>query len=90
MSKIEEALRLAKEQRIDDFRGRTYRDVEVVSPPKNGKVERVLTPPVLYVTRTCTRDTELAGEAIRAGERLVLGIASANRDETVYEEPDRF
>jgi capsular exopolysaccharide synthesis family protein len=48
MSKIEEALRLAKEQRIDEFRGRSYRDVEVVTAPKNGKVERVTTPPSLY------------------------------------------
>ena len=49
-----------------------------------------LDPPVLFVLRNCTRDTELAGESIRAGQRVAVGIASANRDERVFEEPDAF
>jgi len=47
-------------------------------------------PPVLYLIRTCTRRTELGGAVIEAGERVVVGIASANRDEEIYEEGDRF
>jgi hypothetical protein len=47
-------------------------------------------PPVLFLFRTAKVDTELAGEKIRAGERVVMGIASGNRDERVYERPEEF
>jgi len=47
-------------------------------------------PPVLFVLRNCTRDTELENFLIRAGERVVVGIASANRDERIFPEPERF
>ncbi|MBW2426963.1 MAG: cytochrome P450 [Deltaproteobacteria bacterium] len=47
-------------------------------------------PPVLYVIRTCTESCELSGERIEAGERVIVGIASANRDERIYEDPDSF
>jgi cytochrome P450 len=40
--------------------------------------------------RTATRDVELAGHAVHAGDKLLLFYASANRDETVFAEPDRF
>jgi cytochrome P450 len=49
-----------------------------------------LDPPVLFVLRNCTRDTEIAGETIRAGQRVAAGIASANRDERVFDDPDSF
>jgi cytochrome P450 len=45
------------------------------------------TTPVNYMMRTAARDTELAGTKIRAGERLLLFYASANRDEEVFEAP---
>jgi cytochrome P450 len=47
-------------------------------------------PPVLFLFRTARYDTELSGEKIRAGERMILGIASGNRDEDVYERADEF
>ena len=47
-------------------------------------------PPVLYLIRTCTKRSELAGVAIEAGERVVVGIASANRDEEIYEDGEHF
>jgi cytochrome P450 len=47
-------------------------------------------PPVLFLFRTAKVDTELGGEKILAGERIVMGIASGNRDERVYERPDEF
>ena len=47
-------------------------------------------PPVLFLFRTAERDTELSGEKIPAGERIVLGIASGNRDESVYERAGEF
>jgi cytochrome P450 len=40
--------------------------------------------------RTATRDVELRGQQIRAGEKVVLWYASANRDEEVFEKPFRF
>ena len=40
--------------------------------------------------RTATRDTTLGGTAIREGDRVVLYYTSANRDEDVFREPDRF
>jgi len=46
--------------------------------------------PVHYFRRTATRDTELSGQKIRAGERVVMLYASANRDEAVFRDPDRF
>jgi cytochrome P450 len=44
--------------------------------------------PLAHMRRTATRDTELMGQAIRAGEKLALWYVSANRDETVFEDPD--
>jgi cytochrome P450 len=48
------------------------------------------TTPVNYMMRTAACDTELAGQKIRAGERLLLFYASANRDEDVFEAPYSF
>jgi cytochrome P450 len=38
-------------------------------------------PPVLFLFRTVTGDTEISGCPVHAGERVITGIASANRDE---------
>lgn len=46
--------------------------------------------PVHYFRRTATRDSELRGRKIRAGDRVVMMYASANRDEEVFREPQRF
>jgi hypothetical protein len=46
--------------------------------------------PVLFLFRTARADHEIAGEKIRAGERVIIGIASGNRDETVWERADEF
>jgi len=46
--------------------------------------------PVTHMRRTATCDTELAGQRIREGEKLIMWYISANRDETVFEDPDRF
>ncbi|SEL04444.1 Cytochrome P450 [Nonomuraea pusilla] len=47
-------------------------------------------PPVMDFRRTATRDLTLGGTRIRAGEKVVVYHASANRDETVFSDPDRF
>ncbi|GAA4327683.1 cytochrome P450 [Actinomadura luteofluorescens] len=46
--------------------------------------------PVYHFRRTATRDTELGGKAIREGDKVVLWFASANRDEAVFTDPQRF
>ena len=46
--------------------------------------------PILYFRRTATADTELAGTRIEAGDKVIMWYASANFDETVFDEPLRF
>ncbi len=46
--------------------------------------------PISHMRRTATRDVELRGQRIRAGEKVVLWYASANRDAEVFEKPFRF
>src|SRR3954454_11910731 len=47
-------------------------------------------PAFAHFRRTATRDTELAGQKIREGEKVVMWYVSSNRDESRYEDPDRF
>jgi cytochrome P450 len=47
-------------------------------------------PAFAHFARTATRDTELHGQTIREGEKLVMWYPSSNRDETRYEDPDHF
>jgi cytochrome P450 len=44
--------------------------------------------PVIYMRRTATRDVEVAGQAIAEGEKVIMYYGSANRDETVFPNPD--
>lgn len=46
--------------------------------------------PVIYMRRTATRDCELNGHRFSKGDKLLLYYWSANRDETVFDDPDRF
>ncbi len=57
-----------------------------------GAVEEALRmfPAFAHFRRTATEDTELHGQKIREGEKVVMWYASSNRDETRYEDPDRF
>ncbi len=45
---------------------------------------------VHYMRRTAAEDTELEGQRIRKGDKLVLYYPSANRDEDVFDRPDVF
>jgi cholest-4-en-3-one 26-monooxygenase len=47
-------------------------------------------PAFAHFRRTATVDTELHGQRINAGEKVVMWYVSSNRDETRYEDPDRF
>ncbi|HEX6521001.1 MAG TPA: cytochrome P450 [Streptosporangiaceae bacterium] len=46
--------------------------------------------PVMTFRRTATADCELGDQRISAGDKVVVSFTSANRDETVFAEPDRF
>ena len=46
--------------------------------------------PVIYMRRTATRDAEIAGQAIRAGAKVVMYYGSGNRDAAVFADPDTF
>ena len=46
--------------------------------------------PVHHLRRTATRDAELGGERIKEGDRVVVFLAAANRDESIHQEADRF
>jgi len=46
--------------------------------------------PVIHMRRTATRDTELCGKAIAAGDKVVMWYVSGNRCESAMEAPDRF
>jgi cytochrome P450 len=46
--------------------------------------------PVMTFRRTAADDCELGGKPIRSGEKVVVSFTSANRDEAVFDGPDRF
>jgi cytochrome P450 len=49
-----------------------------------------LEPPFIAIARTATTDTELDGHTVRAGEKVLIYWASANRDETEFACPASF
>ena len=72
-----------------DQRHKLLDDVDAVMPTAVEEFVRWATP-VLTFRRTATRDTELRGQAIGEGEKVVLFYHSGNRDETVFEDPWSF
>ncbi|HEX3519246.1 MAG TPA: cytochrome P450, partial [Solirubrobacteraceae bacterium] len=57
-----------------------------------GAVEESLRmfPAFAHFRRTATCDTELHGQEIKEGEKVVMWYVSSNRDETRFDDPDRF
>jgi cholest-4-en-3-one 26-monooxygenase len=47
-------------------------------------------PAFSHFRRTATRDVVLGGREIKEGDKVVLWYPSSNRDEAVYDDPDRF
>ncbi len=47
-------------------------------------------PAFAHFRRTATRDAEIGDKQIREGDKVVMWYVSSNRDETRYEDPDRF
>ena len=58
----------------------------------NSATEEVLrwSCPTHFMRRTAACDTELAGRRVAAGDKVVLWYVSGNRDEDVFDDPDRF
>jgi cytochrome P450 len=46
--------------------------------------------PVIHMRRTATQDTELGGQKIREGDKVVMWYLSGNRDEEVFPDADRL
>lgn len=46
--------------------------------------------PVIHFARLVTRDVEIGGQLIPAGEKVVMFYPSANRDEDIFDDPFRF
>jgi cytochrome P450 len=46
--------------------------------------------PVIHMRRTALQDVELGGKQIREGDKVVMWYLSGNRDETVFDNPDKL
>jgi cytochrome P450 len=46
--------------------------------------------PVIHMRRTALQDTQLGGQRIKEGEKVVMWYLSGNHDEDVFENPDRL
>ncbi|MFT5196195.1 MAG: cytochrome P450 [Cellvibrionaceae bacterium] len=46
--------------------------------------------PVMNFRRTATADCEIAGQVIKAGDKIIVSFSAANRDEAVFDDPDTF
>jgi cytochrome P450 len=72
-----------------DQRRRWLEDPTILTPTAVEEIFRWSTP-VRRFRRTALVDTELDGTAIAAGDKVVMWYCSANRDEQVFDQPDRF
>ncbi len=66
---------------LEDFEGRVGGAVE--------EIVRYATP-VIFMRRNLTRDHEMNGHTYKAGDKVLLFYNSANRDASVFENPDVF
>jgi cytochrome P450 len=64
-------------------------DFERVIPTAVEEIVRWASP-VIHFRRTATRDTEIGGQTIRAGDKVTMWYGSANRDEAVFRDPYTF
>ena len=68
---------------------RLQEDPSLISATGTDEILRWSTP-VLHFRRTATTDAEVRGQAIGAGDKVVIWYVSANFDEEVFDEPLRF
>jgi methyl-branched lipid omega-hydroxylase len=73
-----------------DERDRWLADIDGLAPTAVEEIVRWASP-VIHFRRTVTRDgARLAGREFSEGEKVVLWYWSGNRDEAVFDEPERF
>ena len=72
-----------------DERERLLADLDTLLP---SAVEEMLrySSPVVNFRRTVMEDTEIRGQPVQTGDKVVMFYGSGNRDEDVFDEPDRF
>jgi cholest-4-en-3-one 26-monooxygenase len=71
-----------------DERDRLLEDRSLL-PSAINEMLRMATP-VMHFRRTATRDFELRGQEIKAGDKVILWYIAANRDPEVFADPHRF
>jgi cytochrome P450 len=64
-------------------------DVDGVAPTAVEEIVRFASP-VIHMRRTLTEDAVLAGQQLRAGDKVVMYYSAADRDPAAFTEPDRF
>lgn len=72
-----------------DQRAILLADVDHRIPAAVEEIVRYVSP-IMQFRRTLTRDYEMNGHTYHRGDKVVLFYLSANRDEAVFAEPDRF
>jgi cytochrome P450 len=72
-----------------DQRHDWWSNFEEVTPPAVEEIVRWASP-VAYMRRTLTRDIELRGVKLLAGQKVTLWYGSANRDESTFADPWTF
>ncbi len=77
---------------LTDFpeeRARWLADFERLTPTAVEEIVRWASP-VIHFRRTAVKDTEIGGQKIAAGDKVVMWYNSANRDEAAFDDPHRF
>ncbi|HEY3671261.1 MAG TPA: cytochrome P450 [Acidimicrobiia bacterium] len=72
-----------------DQQARLAADLDGLLPTAVDEMLRYVSP-VQYFRRTATADTELRGVPIAAGDKVTIWYGAANRDEEVFDDPQRF
>ena len=78
------AMRLLTE--FPDQRAKLAAQPELMANAANEFIRMVS--PVIYMRRTATRDTEIAGQEIAEGEKVLMYYGAANRDPAMFDNPD--
>ncbi len=74
--------------RHHDIRDRLAADVSLMPSVLEETIRHM--PPAVSIMRTVTEDIELGGQQLQVGDRVILMWSSANRDETVFDDPAEF
>ena len=75
--------------RYPEQRDKWWSDFDALAPTAVEEIVRWASP-VVYMRRTLTRDFELSGTKMAAGDKAILWYNSANRDETKFADPWTF